>query len=126
MIELYGLLLAARLPVDMNILINQSSSSRRFRMKFNYQYVVACVVAVALASCVNALDKGKKSEGTELVPRVGVANPASVHCVKLGGKLETRKDKDGGEYGMCKLPDGRKCEEWSLFRDAKCVDGAAE
>lgn len=55
-----------------------------------------------------------------LEPRVGMANPASVHCASLGGKLEIRTDKDGGQYGLCSLPDGRVCEEWALFRDGKC------
>lgn len=53
-------------------------------------------------------------------PRVGMANPASVHCASLGGKLEIRTGKDGGQYGLCSLPDGRVCEEWALFRDGKC------
>lgn len=46
---------------------------------------------------------------------IGIANPASVHCANLGGKLETRTG-DGGEYAMCHLPDGTVCEEWALFR----------
>lgn len=51
---------------------------------------------------------------------VGMANPASVHCQKLGGTLEIRTGKDGGQYGLCHLPDGRVCEEWALMRDGKC------
>lgn len=30
--------------------------------------------------------------------------------------LEIKKDKDGGEYAICHLPDGRSIEEWELFR----------
>lgn len=44
-----------------------------------------------------------------------MANPASVYCIKIGGKLEIRKEKDG-EAGYCHLPDGRVVEEWKLFR----------
>ncbi|ALN57378.1 putative hemolysin [Lysobacter enzymogenes] len=51
---------------------------------------------------------------------VGMANPASVNCQKLGGRLEIRTGKDGGQYGLCHLPDGRVCEEWALMRDNKC------
>jgi len=48
---------------------------------------------------------------------VGMANPASVWCVKhYHGMLEIKKDKDGGEYAICHLPDGRSIEEWELFR----------
>lgn len=52
---------------------------------------------------------------------VGMANPASVHCGSIGGKLEIRKDVNGNETGYCLMPDGKLCEEWALFRDQKCV-----
>lgn len=52
---------------------------------------------------------------------VGLANPASVHCGKIGGRLEIRKDAAGNETGYCRLPDGNLCEEWALFRDQQCV-----
>ena len=44
-----------------------------------------------------------------------IANPASEHCVKKGGKLEIVKEA-AGEKGMCHLPDGSVVEEWELFR----------
>ncbi|WP_027058674.1 putative hemolysin [Mesorhizobium loti] len=52
---------------------------------------------------------------------VGMANPASLHCGEIGGRVVIRKDKAGNEYGFCRLPNGRLCEEWALFRDNKCV-----
>lgn len=51
-------------------------------------------------------------------PHAGLANPASVNCEKKGGKLEIRKGKKG-EYGVCKFPNGKECEEWALLR-GKC------
>ena len=48
----------------------------------------------------------------------GLPNPASVNCEKKGGKLKIRKGKKG-EYGVCKFPNGKECEEWALFR-GKC------
>lgn len=50
-----------------------------------------------------------------------LANPASVHCGKLGGRLKIRKDAAGNQTGYCHLPNGSVCEEWALFRDKKCV-----
>ena len=50
---------------------------------------------------------------------VGLPNPASVHCLELGGTLTMQRDPSGGEYGLCALPDGSRCEEWALFR-GKC------
>ena len=45
-----------------------------------------------------------------------MANPASEFCAQKGGKLEMKKDKDGGEYALCRLPDGSVVEEWAYFR----------
>ena len=47
-----------------------------------------------------------------------LANPASVFCVKSGGKSEIRNGPKG-QYGVCRLPDGRVVEEWSYFRRMK-------
>ncbi|MEG3619827.1 DUF333 domain-containing protein [Magnetovibrio sp. PR-2] len=46
---------------------------------------------------------------------IGMANPASMNCAKLGGKTET-KTTDKDEVTLCHLPNGAICEEWSLFR----------
>ncbi|KCX37138.1 hypothetical protein J577_1914 [Acinetobacter sp. 263903-1] len=43
-------------------------------------------------------------------------NPASKYCIKQGGKLIPQKNKDGGEYALCQLPNGQTIEEWELFR----------
>ena len=61
------------------------------------------------------------SDKEDLVPRVGMPNPASVHCVEQGGRSETRTAKDGGQFGICVFNDGRQCEEWALFRDKRCL-----
>ena len=45
----------------------------------------------------------------------GIANPASVNCEKVWGKL-TIKEGTGGQYGECTLPSGKVCEERALFR----------
>ena len=47
-----------------------------------------------------------------------LANPASVFCVKSGGKSEIRNGARG-QYGVCLLPDGRVVEEWAYFREMK-------
>ena len=52
----------------------------------------------------------------------GIANPASEHCVKAGGKIEIRNNSDGSEYGMCVFTNGTICEEWALFRNEGCTE----
>jgi putative hemolysin len=47
-----------------------------------------------------------------------LANPASVFCAKSGGKSEIRKGPRG-QYGVCRLPDGRVVDEWTYFRAMK-------
>ena len=46
---------------------------------------------------------------------LGLANPASVYCTKVGGTLRIETSSEG-QYGMCVLPDGTEIEEWALFR----------
>lgn len=50
-----------------------------------------------------------------------IANPASEYCVSQGGTSEIRKDKDGAEFGVCKLANGEEREEWSLYRESEYV-----
>jgi uncharacterized protein len=65
----------------------------------------------ALLFCALSVLIGCTSAGNN---RAGMANPASVHCVNLGGKLEIRQEAQG-QVGYCHLPDGRVVEEWKLF-----------
>ena len=50
-------------------------------------------------------------------PAPSLANPASEYCVSVGGEVEIVSEPDG-EIGYCNLPDGRRIEEWDLFRSA--------
>lgn len=74
-------------------------------------------VLTLLAAC------APRPGGEAQPPRaVGLPNPASVACIEQGGEL-TMVDRPGGQVGICKLRDGRSCEEWALFRDGRCVPG---
>lgn len=70
---------------------------------------LAMTVVTGLAGC------SQQSQQTHET-QVGMANPASVHCEKVGGKVVIEKDKQGGERGICHLPDGTQIDEWELFR----------
>lgn len=71
--------------------------------------LLLAVLAVGLAGC---------SQQTQTVTetQVGMANPASVHCEKVGGKVVIEKDAQGNQKGICHLPDGTRVDEWELFR----------
>ncbi len=53
-----------------------------------------------------------------------LANPASVFCARRGGKSEIRNGPHG-QYGVCRLPDGRVVEEWTYYRQNKGKAGSA-
>lgn len=57
-----------------------------------------------------------RTDAQDITPQTKIANPASEHCIRSGGSLVIKKDKDGAEYGVCHFKDGRQCEEWAYFR----------
>lgn len=76
----------------------------------NLPIAVLCLMVLSLVA----------TAGGQAAKRIGMANPASVHCIKIGGKSKILTDARGNQTGYCHLPDGRVCEEWALFRDKKC------
>ena len=48
-------------------------------------------------------------------PYLGGSSPASVFCFESGGQSSEQLTKDG-VVGMCLLPDGTFCDEWTLYR----------
>ncbi|MBE1284809.1 MAG: DUF333 domain-containing protein [Rhodobacteraceae bacterium] len=48
---------------------------------------------------------------------VGLANPAAEHCVAEGG-LYGLRDIEGGQQGICQLPDGQEVDAWTFYRDS--------
>lgn len=79
--------------------------------------VLSIAAATVLAAC--------GTSGKEDAPMVGMSNPASEFCVKQGGKLEMKKDKDGGEYALCHLPDGTVVEEWEYSQTKQKISNKA-
>jgi putative hemolysin len=81
-----------------------------------YFIINILLVVVISGACSKAeSDRNSESATDEKHPSY-LANPASVNCVKKGGKVVIEKRGDGGEYGLCLFEDNRQCEEWALFR----------
>ena len=78
--------------------------------------VVVCGLLVACGLSSPALPDMAPSPQT-----AGIANPASVNCIRHGGQLKL-VDGTAGQFGMCVLPSGRQCEEWSLMRGECAAD----
>lgn len=51
-----------------------------------------------------------------------LANPASVHCLDVGGSSRIERTPRGDQYGVCVFQDNRQCEEWALLR-GQCPAG---
>ncbi|KGG81999.1 MULTISPECIES: DUF333 domain-containing protein [Comamonas] len=66
----------------------------------------AVLSALAISGC---------AQPQSAAPVIGMANPASVYCAKLGGKTRIEKTT-AGERGICVLPNGTEIDEWELFR----------
>lgn len=62
---------------------------------------------------------------TQLSPTgiLGMANPASVNCEKVGGTSVIKTKPDGSQYGVCDFGDDQLCEEWALMRNECPVGG---
>ncbi|CUH45768.1 putative hemolysin [Ruegeria atlantica] len=45
-----------------------------------------------------------------------LANPAATFCVESGNRYEIR-DGEGGQIGICILPDGTEVDAWEYFRE---------
>ena len=69
------------------------------------------VLSIAAATVLAACNTSAQQEA----PTVGMANPASEFCVKQGGKLEMKKDKDGRLI--------RKKHHFALCRRSDCYAG---
>ena len=80
------------------------------------KFLVLCIAALSLSGLIGACAPKNDAKTEASQQRVGMANPASEYCVKKGGKVEIKKNSEGGEYGICHLADGTQIEEWELFR----------
>jgi putative hemolysin/predicted metal-dependent phosphoesterase TrpH len=85
-------------------------------------HIVRCLVLILTIAffigCSGVPDKGiNKADGN-----ARIANPASVNCINMGGRLSIQKRADGGEYGICIFKNNSQCEEWALFR-GECSAG---
>lgn len=85
--------------------------------------LIAAMIIGAVDLAVAASPAATDAASSAAAGARGLANPASVNCVKLGGALEIRTRPDGGQYGVCAFEDNRQCEEWALLRGDCPVGG---
>jgi uncharacterized protein len=82
------------LPVDCNLFLSDMS---------------VVLMSISLASCTSDVQQAKPTQA------IGLANPASINCVKQGGKLQI-VDTSAGQVGICRFPNDKQCEEWAMLR----------
>lgn len=71
------------------------------------------ILSLAMALTLSACAVAPPPSSSASVPR-GV-NPASMNCLQNHGTLETVQTPQGAQT-YCLLPDGKRCEEWDMFR----------
>jgi putative hemolysin len=70
----------------------------------------------ARQKCINITEEECGIPDAEPFPPANeIVNPASVNCVDNNGTLRI-VDTNIGQIGVCTLPNGHECEEWSYFR----------
>ena len=62
------------------------------------------------------------SSSASTQPTFAIPNPAAKYCTDQGFKSEIRTAADGSQFGVCKFPDGKECNEWAYFR-GECKPG---
>ena len=88
---------------------------------------IAVVIILGLfAAYSGTITTNQKTQPAAPAQQAGIANPASVHCVEVGGTLEIVTESGGGQAGYCHMKDGSVCEEWTLFRSGDCVAPAQQ
>jgi putative hemolysin len=67
-----------------------------------------------------ASELGKSRANTPLFSDyLFMKNPAAVYCTHLGYDFQIVESPNGGQYGICKLPDETTCDAWD-FLNGKC------
>ena len=74
-----------------------------------------------LKTSICSLPDGKKVNAWEFYREAHaassrIANPAATYCIEIGGSYEIR-DGEGGQFGVCHLPDGTEVDAWALYRE---------
>ena len=84
-----------------------------------------CMISAVVAAKAAKNAQETKAAGDKSNEGSKIANPASVNCNDKGGELGIIKGPGGGEYGVCTFRDGKKCEEWALYR-GECPQGGVD
>jgi putative hemolysin len=87
--------------------------------------LVGMMGLAALLPFRSSIQATTQSEVNTLPTDIGLANPASVHCIEQGYTLQMLEAEDGGQFGVCVFPDGSQCEEWAFFR-GECSPASGE
>jgi putative hemolysin len=93
-------------------------------MLYTRNFIVSALLVVMISGACSTTDTASNSQPSASEKHsLYLANPASVNCVKKGGKVVIEKRGDGGEYGICLFEDNRQCEEWAMLRGNCPVGG---
>lgn len=78
--------------------------------------LIFAIILVALTACGTSPSQMRPDAPATDVREAAVPNPASIHCIQTGNKLEIRIAEDGSQKGICVFPDQSTCDEWAYYR----------
>jgi putative hemolysin len=85
-------------------------------MFYTTKSIMCVLLTIVISGACSRADTGGNSQPvTNEKDSLYLPNPASVDCVKKGGKVVIEKRGDGGEYGICLFEGNRQCEEWAML-----------
>lgn len=79
--------------------------------------LIIALVGLFIFGCAGQAQEGQQNQ---------IANPASVYCVNNSGTLRIVTDVNGSQIGICTLPNGTQCEEWSFYRSGHCLANSTQ
>jgi putative hemolysin len=90
--------------------------ARRAPSRRRHRTIVCALVALAAAGAGCGNDGNDDVDDDQPAPTTAqLPNPASLYCEEQGGRVEIVDEPDG-QRGDCVFPDGRRIDEWELYR----------
>jgi len=113
-----------------HLFIQHRATLSRYIMKSkNTIFLIMGVCLVAGLLVTGCTQQAAPAQAPAVTPtraaEIGMPNPASVNCGKVGATSVIMTNPDGSQYGMCTFPNGTTCEEWALFRGEGCKPNVA-
>jgi len=94
----------------------QTNIVKEIKMKSRLICAIALLslLIVAVATAPQITPTAKQSPAN--TPNLAIGNPAAIYCAEIMGyEYKIITDSDGGQRGICKLPNTQECDQWDFY-----------